>query len=100
MPQVRSTHIPAFFDAQVSGVGICVNAISNGRTTFLSDYFERAIVSLKSSRHDFAASWKPQLVIIEVGANDLFGGRRQLLATDCLLPTIPTTYYSLPTAYS
>ena len=62
----------------ISGVGVCVNAMLKDHTTFLSDYYDRDLLSCKRESGvspPTAADWKPQLVLIEVGANDLFGGR-------------------------
>lgn len=57
-----------------SGVGVVQNALHCGRT-LLGEYYERALATVAGSRLDFAASaWTPQLVVIQVGANDLYGG--------------------------
>ena len=62
-----------------SGVGCHTNAVMCGEPV-LQDYFLRAVArdDSEAARHtDFGAeaAWRPQLVVIVVGGNDLYGGK-------------------------
>ena len=55
-----------------SGVGVAKNHPLCGDTQ-LGEYYQRALATEVGSRHDFSASaWTPQLVLVQVGANDFF----------------------------
>lgn len=57
-----------------SGVGVEQNAGTGGKHR-IAEIYARALGSL-DGRFDFAAAaWSPQVVCVDVGANDLYGGR-------------------------
>jgi len=63
-----------------SGIGVCQNADycdPPGKVpteTCMQAVYERALGTVPKSKHDFE-TWQPDLVIVQVGANDLFGER-------------------------
>ena len=58
-----------------SGVGVVQNAIGTGGKHRIAEIYERCLGN-DGSRFDFAtAAWSPQIVCVDVGANDVYGGR-------------------------
>lgn len=63
-----------------SGIGVATNAISNAFGPRLGELYSRAVLSRHGSVHPYdagegSANWAPHAVLLEVGANDLYGGR-------------------------
>lgn len=62
-----------------SGVGVRQNAAMSGEVP-MGELYRRAVATddtVSGQHHDFgpAAIWSPQLVIVQVGGNDLYGGK-------------------------
>jgi hypothetical protein len=62
-----------------SGVGVHQNAAMSG-TLPMGELYRRAVAtddSVAAQHQDFgsAANWSPQLVVVQVGGNDLYGGK-------------------------
>lgn len=72
-----------------SGIGVAQNAEHcdppGGKSANMESVYFRAIATDPSSRHSFAAEWQPQLVVVNVGGNDLFGGRPHLRSKSLLM---------------
>ena len=60
-----------------SGIGVAQNAkhCDPPGGGAMAAVFGRALGSDPTSEHDFGSSWQPDLVVVQVGGNDLYGGR-------------------------
>ena len=61
-----------------SGIGVHTNAEHcdpPGTSAAMEAVYRRSVASDPDSQYTFDDAWQPQLVTVDVGSNDLFGGR-------------------------